>query len=723
MSEAALESPKDAGKGQSGVHRRWCMELRLADKEEAKWRKHVERVLKRYRSESSYDTDLNRTKDTFNILWANTETLAPALYNSTPKPDVRRRFRDKDPLGKVGAELIERSLSFSMDNYDFDQNIAMVILDLLLPGRGVARVKYMPVFGKEQLKDGEGNPVMDGKDPVYPKTYETVQCAHVQWDEFRRGPGKRWSNVPWIAFKSDMTRSELVEAFGEQIGNEIKLSDPEDDDIQKEDDPEVKGVFKTAEIWEIWDKEKREIIYICKDYKKQPLKTSPDPLGLEGFFPIPEPLMSISQSDSLVPIPEFTMYETLADELDRVTARINKIIKGLKVRGIYDSAVSEFAKLLSSEDNELVPAENAVQLMEKGGLEKSIWMMPIEKHAQVLVQLYQYRESLKQSIYEITGLSDIMRGATNANETLGAQQLKSQWGSMRLQRRQREVQRFVRDLLRIKSEIIAEKFSPETLMMVTGIKLPSQAEKQQAQMMAQLASAQGQPVPPELQQVLMKPSIDEVLQVIRSDAARSFRIDIETDSTIAAQLDADRSDMNELIQGLGGFIQNLGPAVQTGFVPGEVAKTLLMSLIRRFKLGNDVEDAVDSMPAQPQGNGEEQKKQLEQAQKQIEDQGKQVQQAMQQLQQQQEQMQQEAMKLEDGKRQLDYDNQVLTLQREAATRDLEVQYREKEADRIINENNTESTIYKRIADLEGVIQDLARQKRETDASRQAIGGE
>jgi hypothetical protein len=397
------------------------------------------------------------------------------------------------------------------------------------------------------------------------------------------------------------------------------------------------------------------------------------------------------------------------------------LIKGIKARGIYDSTISEFSKLFSSEENDLVAAESAAALMEKGGLEKAIWMLPIEKHAQVLVQLYTYRESLKQSIYEITGLSDIMRGSTNASETLGAQQLKSQWGSMRLQRRQRDVQRFVRDLLRIKAEIISEKFSPETIMMITGIKLPTQAEKQQAQMMAQIASAQGQPVPPELQAILMKPSIDDVLQVIRSDSSRSMRIDIETDSTIATQLDADRKDMTELMTGLGGFIQNIGPAVQTGFIPGEVAKNLLMSLTRKFKLGNDVEDAVDSMQAQAAGGGEAQQAQMEQARKQIEEQGKQVQQGMQQLQQQAEQQKQEAMQLEEGKRQLAYDNEVLRLQKDAAIREIQIQYREKEAERIINENNAEATISKRISDLENATKDLLTQKRETDASQQAVG--
>ena len=42
-------------------------------------------------------------------------------------------------------------------------------------------------------------------------------------------------------------------------------------------------------------------------------------------------------------------------------------------------------------------------------------------------ELVAHREVIKASIYEVTGISDIMRGQTVASETMGAQQLKSQW--------------------------------------------------------------------------------------------------------------------------------------------------------------------------------------------------------------------------------------------------------------------------------------------------------
>ena len=69
-----------------------------------------------------------------------------------------------------------------------------------------------------------------------------------------------------------------------------------------------------------------------------------------------------------------------------------------------------------------------------------------------------------------------VRGASDAQETASAQALKAKWGSMRLQRLQREAARAIRDVMRIKSEIIAERFSPETLESVTNLNFPMEAE-------------------------------------------------------------------------------------------------------------------------------------------------------------------------------------------------------------------------------------------------------
>lgn len=588
-----LEKPEDAGPGERGIVKRWLLELKLADKRETKWRDKANKTLKRYRQQEF-------KKHSFNILWSNTETMRPAIYNSLPKPDIRRRFKDEDPMGKVVGEVLSRAIEFGMDTTNFDAQIRGCVLDMLLPGRGVARVRYVPSFtpaeavepveGQEEALEGEQEEL----------AWEQAPVEHVEWSKFRMGAGSEWSCVPWVAFMHNLTREELVKQFGEEIGEIVPLEKVEDQDVENEKDEEVKQLFKTATVWEIWDKEKREVIFIAPSYKEKPLLTVPDPLSLTDFFCTPKPLYAIEDSGDMVPIPLFEYYKEQADELDTVTRRINILVKGLKMRGIYDATLSELSELMRGEDNDLIPAANVTALLERGGLEKAIWFMPIEQAAKVLQILQLQREATKQVIYEITGISDILRGSTNPNETLGAQQIKSQWGSARLKRMQADAAMFIRDLIRLQAEVIGDKFQPETLAMMTGIKLPTQEEKDQAMMQWQQQAMQAQqsqqPPPPQPE---LPPSWEEVIQVLRDDKQRTFKVDIETDSTVAASVESDMAGLRDVLTALSQTIQGFGPAVQMGAFPVEALKEIMLSITRRAKMGNAVEDAIDKIKQPP----------------------------------------------------------------------------------------------------------------------------
>lgn len=595
-STASLERDSDLGTSPPSVVKRWLLELKLADKREQDWRKKSEKVWNRYRQKDS-------KKHSFNILWSNTETLRPAIYNSLPSPDVRRRFKDADPLGKACSEVLKRCLEYGLDTTEFDAVVKAVALDVLLPGRGVARVRYVPSLEQvgtpvhDEEAEQHGDEVLEGD--AEEVTWEQAPVEHVQWDDFRISAGKEWSEVCWIAFRHRLTREELEHQFGE-LGTRCNLDATEDKDIEQERDEAIKDSFKTAEVWEIWDKDKQAVYFISEGLKESPLKVLADPMGLQGFFPIPRPVYSVEDSSSLVPTPLYELYREQAEELDRVSGRINVIINGLKMRGIYDATLSELSEVMRGQDNDLIPAQNVTALLERGGLEKAIWFLPIDQAAMVLKELYVQREQTKTVIYEITGVSDILRGSTNANETATAQQIKSNWGTTRLKRMQADISRFVRDLMRLQGEIIAEKFQPETIATMTGLKFPSGEEKQQAlmqyQQQAMMAQQQGQqpPQPPQL-----PPSWDEVLQVLRDDKQRTFKVDIETDSTIAASVETDMQAMQQLLAGVVQLVQGFGPAVQMGAMPVEAVKEIILAVTRRAKLGNAVEDALDGIKQPP----------------------------------------------------------------------------------------------------------------------------
>lgn len=616
MDQTNLETPQDAGADGQGVVSRWMLELAASEKSLKDWAKQTKRIIEKFRAEESRVND--KPADTFNILWSNVETLRPALYNSLPKPDVRRRFRDPDPLGKEVAEILKRSLSFGVEQYDFHCMMNGVVLDRLLGGRGVARVRYVPYTrplpnldpqapGSEpsENKAADNNPQAT---PAEELVYEEVTVELVDWEDFRCSPVKKWQQVTWVAFRHRPTRQQCIDQFGRELGEKIPLQG----DVEKVKDEKVASLFKRAEIWEILDKDKRETVWVCPQFRDGPLKVEPDKLKLQAFFDCPRPLYSVDDTHSLVPVPDYVIYESLADELDRVTARIKKLIRAVKVAGAYDSTFSELSTILSRDDNELVGVQNLASQMDAGGdLGKRIWLTPVEKHVTVLMELYRYRESVKASIWEITGIADIMRGVSDASETLGAQQIKANWGSMRIQRSQQEVQRFARDIICLMAEVMSNHFKPETLAMMTGLVYPTQAEKQQIMILAQQAQAMQQQLPPEIMETANKPTWEELIGVMRNDFLRNYKVDIETDSTIAAQLQMEQQNITELLGGIVQFAQGMGPMVQSGVIPMDAAKAILLAAVRRFKLGTEVEDELEKIQQPPPR--EDPRTQIEQA--------------------------------------------------------------------------------------------------------------
>jgi hypothetical protein len=612
--DGSMEVPADAGKGPAGVVNRWVTELDLADKQEADWRKRARDVEARYRDEKVNVANPGKyaSSNRFNILYSNIQTICPTLYNQSPAPDVRRRYRDTDPIGKEVSEILERCLSFSMDECDFDRYMRLAVKDQQLCGRGITRVRYNPAFADEtDESSGDVYESLQG---------EEVKFQHVSWADFRHGPGRTWEEVQWVAFRHLMTRDELRAKFGDKMGDDVTLDYSPMGLDDKDGDVSV-NTFKRATVWEVWCNRQKEVIFISKTLKERPLKTEPDPLQLKNFFPTPRPLYAMESTDSLVPVEPFRFYRDQADELDRITVRISGIIAACKVRGIYDSTITEMQNIMDVDENMMIPAQDVLPLMQSGGLQNAIWMWPIEKIAGILGQLYVQREQVKTTIYEITGIADIMRGSSAAMETLGAQQLKVQFGTMRLDDSRRDIQRYARDLLRIAAEIISENFTPESLQMMTDIKLPSMEEKQQAQMLiaqnqqmamqaAQMPDEQQMqppPVPPEIIEILEKPTWEECVQLLRDDKQRSFRVDIETDSTISGDYAADQQAISQLLQGVSAFIADAGPAVTAGYLPLEAAKAMIMAAVRRFKLGREVEDALDMIgeeaPAQAEEEG------------------------------------------------------------------------------------------------------------------------
>lgn len=569
-----METVEQKESDPQGLVRHWKSALALARKEQDAWLKRAEKVVERYKDQRSEWDDSKK----FNILWSNVETITPTLYSRLPKPVVSRRFKDSDPVGRQASMVLERALEYHLDAYDFDAVPRAAVNDYLLPGRGVGRVLYKPTYGEEVTPVNGMEPEYDETgmvvgytpvmgEPYTPVVYEEANCEYVYWKDFLHGPARKWEEVPWVAFCSYLTRSQLKERFGEK-GERIKLDyTPEG---LGEDAP--KDVFKKAKIWEIWDKEEGKVIWLSECHET-PLDVDDPPLNLSGFFPCPKPLLSIVTNDSLIPIPEYTMYQDQAEELDDLTGRIASLVKSLKVAGIYAADVDEIKQILNDGvENTLIPVENWALFADKaGGLQNAISWMPIEQIMNVVISLYEAREKTKEELYEITGLADIIRGASKSSETATAQRIKGQFASMRLQERQNAVANWVRDLLRLKAEVIAEQFSAETLQMMTGLEVTP-----------------------------------EVMELLQNEPLRQFRIDIETDSTIQPDEQMEKQSRVEFMEAVGSFMERSLPLAQAVPELAPFLGEMLMFGVRGFRAGRELEEQMNEALQQLQNRPQQQ---------------------------------------------------------------------------------------------------------------------
>lgn len=689
-----IDTRKDLGTGDAAVWAYWMGQEKIAEKEENLWYKKARKIIKRYRDERP-----ESNKDTkFNILWSNVQTLLPTLYARTPKADVERRFLDSDPVGRLASILLERSLSYSADRFDFDSMMLAVTQDRLLPGRGTARVLYVPHFGDE-IKDapnpavqadatqaGQGNAEFENAneqgatiagagddeseaEPLRQVDYEEVKGAYLFWEDYREGPARQWSEVPWARYKSYLTKDELTKRFGKAKAEKVNLDFTPKGGMSTDKDNAPPDMYKKAVVHEYWDKIKKQVVWLAPGTPDLILDSKDDPLKLPEFFPSPDPAFATMTNDKRIPVPDYVEYQDQARELDTLSGRIDALTRALAVKGVYPGENKQaLQNLLDATENQLVPILDWMAFAQNGQLKDMIQYLPIEQIAQALIQLYNARDRVKSILYEITGLSDILRGETSPDETLGAQELKSNFATRRITPQQKAIARFARDMFRLMAGVIAEHFSAKTISMITGYPQlapvppmpPQPVAPQQPLMISPPPSAPAPPMsqgagapvapppgapaaPPSPQQQAYQQQMqayqqqiqqwqqqvqaiqaivaanqqkqaqfDAAVALIKQDGVHGFRIDIEADSTIAPDEQAEKTSRTQFMQQFVPFMETLVPIAQGNPAMAKMAKEFALFTVRGWRVARSLEesiengfDAISQMPPNPKATGQD----------------------------------------------------------------------------------------------------------------------
>ena len=536
------------------------------DREFAKWETRVTKILKRYRDDTRTAQD---SGSRFNILWSNVQTLKAATFARIPKPDVSRRFRDNDQVGRVASMILERALDYEITHYtDYRETLASSVYDRFLGGRGVAWVRYEPKFTSAPMEGlpEDGTQISeDAENELREEETLDYECAptdYVHWRDFGHSVARTWEEVGIVWRKVYMTRPMLEERFGEEIAKTVPL----DAEPQEMKNASKEGVDKRALIFEIWDKDTGKALWLSKSLSKV-LDERDDPLGLEGFFPCPKPLYATLTNESLVPVPDYALYQDQANALDTLSDRIDGLVKALQVKGVYDASTPELARLFSeATNNDLIPVKNFTAFAEKAGLKGSIDLVDLQPIAIALREAYGAFEQVKSQVYDITGISDIIRGQSVASETATAQQIKGQYASLRLKSYQDDVARFATSMIQLKAQIICKHFSPDTILMMSAAEQFNEADKQY---------------------------IGPALELLKNEPLRSFRVEISTDSLIALDDAQEKQDRVEFLTATSQFLEK---AVQASTAAPQIVPLVLDLLkfgVQGFRVGKSMEGQIE----------------------------------------------------------------------------------------------------------------------------------
>jgi hypothetical protein len=189
--------------------------------------------------------------------------------------------------------------------------------------------------------------------------------------------------------------------------------------------------------------------------------------------------------------------------------------------------------------------------------------MPLADIVNAIERLRTYRTDIIQQIYELSGISDIMRGATKASETLGAQELKAQYGGVRLQMKQMQVALFVEEALEIKAIIMCKMFQPETLLTRSNVQMTPDAQ-------------------------FAQPAVELLKQQLAM-----FKIKVHADSMAVPEFNAERDARMAYLRMVAEFMTGMAPLIQQEPGAAPFLLQMLQWCAASFRSGRTIEGVLD----------------------------------------------------------------------------------------------------------------------------------
>lgn len=568
-----IERASEFKEDPSGWASRWQMEFSAAQRWIKKWHKQSDKVVERYLDNREKDVDDVSTR--LNLFNANITTLQSMLYGRMPKVEVDRRFADQDDdVARVAGQILQRILNTDIESAgeDYSHVLRTSLGDRLIVGMGSARVKYdfqeKKTVVEPQIDPMTGQELAPGYEDIK-ITDEWVDSIYMHWKDILWSPCRTYAEMRWRAYRSYLTRDELITRFGEELGKAVPLNSKGPTHDKNRDSVREKDVWDQAEVWEIWDKINKKVFWYVEGYDRI-LDMKDDPLQLEGFYPEPPPMMANVTSSKYMPKSDYMMAQDLYVQIDILETRISLLTTACKVVGVYDKGNDGIQRVfMEGVENQLIPVDNWAAFAEKGGLKGVVDWVPIEQIATVIEILTKKQAELINQLYQVTGMADILRGASTIQASATEQAIKAKFASIRVQALQDDFARFASDLQRLKAEIIARHYQPYCILQQSNIMSTPDA------VMA-----------------------EQAVQLIKDPATSRWKIQVKPESLAMVDYAQLKQDRVEYIGALSQFLQSAAPLIE---MDGSAAPFLMQLMkwgLAGFKGSNEIEGVVDQAISQ-----------------------------------------------------------------------------------------------------------------------------
>lgn len=502
-----------------------------------------------------------------------------------------------DPVGRTAAELKERLCKSILRTFDAMEPLSGARDDMLATNFGQTR-GYYDADEVEELKKIYLNPIQDAQtgqtllmkpdgsmvnsdeaihtdekgpyiesDKKVKVERERVYIKHVLWKDFYVDPTAYcWSDVRELAFGYDYSETAYKKRFGAEALAEVKTFSRQQ---------EGKKIKRTIRVYEYWNLDYPGVKYftdMASDFLTlETNQDGKDPYGLKKTFPCPKPMLDNAPTDSFWPIPEWYQMNDLLLEIHNIATAIFVLSRAIRIRGLFDKNIPGLQSLVNEVSTaDWIGIPGLMQAMQQAGgnIANAIAYLPIEPMVESLNNMYQALQQRLTSYAQLTGTSDLLQGMAMEQQrdvTFGEQQMKAKFAMSQIEPWQEDMQRFTKDNYELLCEMALKNFTDETLSKYFNYETLDPDDKQR-----------------------YSPAVD----LLKNDDEGRFRIELETDSTIAINQEYLQQNVTQMTTAVTQAIEATAQAIQSAPMLAPTLIKMTQNLVTSFQGGRELVDDV-----------------------------------------------------------------------------------------------------------------------------------